>query len=45
TVLCESSLKDSQRTVPTEFLGLCFDFQKIKEVPVDANDIPVDLVI
>lgn len=35
----------SQRTVPTELIGLCFDFQKVPEVPVDANDIPVDLVI
>ena len=45
TVLSESSLKDSLRTVPTELIGLCFDFQKVPEVPVDANDIPVDLVI
>lgn len=35
----------SLRTVPTELIGLCFDFQKVPEVPVDANDIPVDLVI
>lgn len=35
----------SLRTVPTEFIGICFDFQKVPEVPVDANDIPVDLVI
>lgn len=35
----------SLRTVPTEFIGICFDFQKVPEVPVDANDIPVDMVI
>ena len=26
-------------------LGVCFDFQKVDEVPVDAYDIPVDEVI
>lgn len=26
-------------------IGICFDFQKVPEVPVDAFDIPVDLVI
>ena len=35
----------SLRTVPTELIGLCFDFQKVKEVPVDEFDTPVDEVI
>ena len=26
-------------------IGLCFDFQKVEEVPVDDFDIPVDIVI
>ena len=26
-------------------IGVCFDFQKVEEVPVEANDIPVDEVI
>ena len=26
-------------------IGICFDFQKVDEVPVDAFDIPVDKVI
>ena len=26
-------------------IGVCFDFQKVAEVPVDANDIPVDEVV
>jgi 5-formyltetrahydrofolate cyclo-ligase len=32
-------------SVPPKLIGLCFDFQKVPEVPVDANDIPVDMVI
>ena len=35
----------SQRTVPSELIGVCFDFQKVPEVPVDEHDIPVDEVI
>ncbi|MBQ6379937.1 MAG: 5-formyltetrahydrofolate cyclo-ligase [Prevotella sp.] len=30
--------------VPPKLLGLCFDFQKVDEVPVDEFDIPVDEV-
>lgn len=26
-------------------IGVCFDFQKVLEVPVDAFDIPVDIVV
>ena len=26
-------------------IGVCFDFQKVPEVPVDANDIPVNFAI
>ena len=26
-------------------IGICFDFQKVEEVPVDDFDIPVDIVI
>ena len=26
-------------------IGVCFDFQKVAEVPVDAHDIPVDCVV
>lgn len=26
-------------------IGVCFDFQKVDEVPVDAFDIPVDMVV
>lgn len=26
-------------------IGVCFDFQKVKEVPVDEQDVPVDEVI
>lgn len=36
---------NSLRTVPNELIGVCFDFQKVDEVPVDAFDIPVDEVI
>ena len=35
----------SQRTVPSELIGVCFDFQKVPEVPVDEHDFPVDEVI
>jgi 5-formyltetrahydrofolate cyclo-ligase len=35
----------SLRTVPSELIGVCFDFQKVPEVPVDEYDIPVDEVI
>lgn len=35
----------SLRTVPTERIGVCFDFQKVDEVPFDKYDIPVDRVI
>ena len=35
----------SLRTVPSEFIGVCFDFQKVEEVPVDAHDIAMDAVI
>lgn len=46
TVLSESSpTEDSLRTVPNELIGVCFDFQKVPEVPVDEFDIPVDEVI
>ena len=26
-------------------IGVCFDFQKVSEVPVDVHDIPVDIVV
>jgi len=26
-------------------IGVCFDFQKVEQVPVDINDIPVDKVV
>lgn len=26
-------------------IGVCFDFQKVPEVPTDANDVPVDMVV
>lgn len=29
----------------TKFVGVCFDFQKVAEVPTDEHDIPVDEVI
>ena len=45
TVLSESSVGDSLRTVPSELIGVCFDFQKVPEVPTDAYDIAVDEVI
>ena len=45
TVLNESSDVNSLRTVPIELIGVCFDFQKVDEVPVDAFDIAVDEVI
>ena len=32
-------------SVRPRFFGLCFDFQKLPSVPVDANDIPVDTVV
>ena len=32
-------------TVPFVRIGVCFDFQKVDSVPVDTNDIPVDVVI
>ena len=35
----------SQRTFPSELIGVCFDFQKVPEVPVDEHDFPVDEVI
>jgi len=35
----------SLRTVPSELIGVCFDFQKVDEVPFDQFDIPVDEVI
>ena len=32
-------------SLPSELIGVCFDFQKVDEVPVDSFDIPVDEVI
>lgn len=29
----------------TQTIGLCFDFQKVAEVPVDAHDVVVDRVV
>lgn len=26
-------------------IGVCFDFQKVSEVPVDVHDVPVDIVV
>lgn len=26
-------------------IGICFDFQKVDEVPIDAFDMPVDMVV
>ena len=46
--LCEKEAQqpDYRGTVPSvRTLGVCFDFQKVDEVPVDAFDIPVDQVI
>ena len=31
--------------VNTQTIGLCFDFQKVVEVPVDAHDVAVDKVV
>ena len=48
TVPSVSSEANYRGTVPSvlpELIGVCFDFQKVPEVPVDANDIPVDVVI
>ena len=39
-----SSLFTLHSSLFTTF-GVCFDFQKVPEVPTDANDIPVDEVI
>lgn len=33
------------RIPDVRLVGLCFDFQKVEEVPADAFDIPVDIVI
>ena len=33
------------RVPGVRLVGLCFDFQKVEEVPADAFDIPVDIVI
>ena len=35
----------SLRTISIKFIGVCFDFQKVPEVPFDEHDIPVDEVI
>lgn len=33
-------------TLPhVQTIGICFDFQKVAEVPVDANDVSVDMVV
>ena len=46
TVPTVRSTADYRGTVPSvRTLGLCFDFQKVDEVPVDAFGIPVDKVI
>ena len=46
TVPSVSSEADYRGTVPSvRTVGVCFDFQKVSEVPVDAYDIPVDEVI
>lgn len=31
--------------VNTQTIGVCFDFQKVAEVPVDAHDVAVDKVV
>ena len=33
------------RTLTVQTIGVCFDFQKVDEVPFDKYDIPVDKVI
>ena len=45
SVSSEANYRGTVPSVPPKLIGLCFDFQKVPEVPVDANDIPVDLVI
>ena len=46
TVPTVRSAADYRGTVPSvRTLGICFDFQKVDEVPVDAFDIPVDKVV
>ena len=46
TVPTVRSAADYRGAVPSvRTLGVCFDFQKVDEVPVDAFDIPVDIVI
>ena len=46
TVPAVRSAADYRGTVPSvRTIGLCFDFQKVDEVPVDAYDIPVDRLI
>ena len=46
TVPTVRSAADYRGTVPSvRTLGVCFDFQKVDEVPVDAFDISVDIVI
>ena len=32
-------------SLPSELIGVCFDFQKVPDVPVDAHDIAMDAVI
>ncbi|MBP5713244.1 MAG: 5-formyltetrahydrofolate cyclo-ligase [Prevotella sp.] len=41
-LLCQDSL--TQKNRPSVF-GVCFDFQKVPEVPTDEHDVPVDEVI
>lgn len=46
TVPAVRSAADYRGTVPSvRTIGLCFDFQKVDEVPVDVYDIPVDRLV
>ena len=45
SVSSEANYRGTVPSVPPKLIGVCFDFQKVPEVPVDANDIPVDVVI
>ena len=46
TVPSVRSIADYRGTVPSvRTIGVCFNFQKVEEVPVEAFDMPVDKVI
>jgi 5-formyltetrahydrofolate cyclo-ligase len=45
SVSSEANYRGTVPSVPPKLIGLCFDFQKVPEVPVDPYDVPVDLVV